>query len=71
MAAAWADADESDDAVAAMNRVPKYVIGSSSTVTAWPSSHRLTGDLVGGVEVADAVRGSNHQPWTSSGQPMT
>ncbi|MGF9761131.1 dihydrofolate reductase family protein [Microvirga sp. 0TCS3.31] len=50
MAGAWADADESDDAVAAMNRMPTYVVGSSSTAAAWPNSHRLTGDLVGAVE---------------------
>lgn len=47
---AWADADESEPAVAAMNRMPKYVVSSSADRLRWRESHLLDGDL------ADSVR---------------
>ncbi|WP_454728179.1 dihydrofolate reductase family protein [Cellulosimicrobium protaetiae] len=47
---AWADADESEPAVAAMNRMPKHVVSSSSRNLGWQGSRLLEGDL------ADAVR---------------
>jgi len=42
---AWADADETEPAVAAMNRMPKYVVSSSSENLRWSNSHRVEGDL--------------------------
>lgn len=45
MCAAWAGADESDPAVAAMNRVPKYVVSSRDLDATWANSHRVPGDL--------------------------
>jgi dihydrofolate reductase len=50
LAAAWAEADESDAAVEAMNRMPKYVVSSSSIAPAWPGSQRLTGGLGAAVD---------------------
>lgn len=51
LAAAWAQADDSEPAVAAMNRMPKYVVSSGAGDLGWQNSHRLVGDL------APAVRG--------------
>lgn len=45
LADAWSQADESEPAVAAMNRMPKYVVTRSPGVLGWSSSHRLEGDL--------------------------
>ena len=42
---AWADADQTEPAVAAMNGMPKYVASSSSEKLAWSNSHWLKGDL--------------------------
>jgi dihydrofolate reductase len=42
---AWADADETEPAVAAMNRMPKYVVSSSSENLGWSNSHWVEGDL--------------------------
>ena len=42
---AWADADESEPAVAAMNRMPKYVVSSSSENLGWSNSHWVEGEL--------------------------
>lgn len=42
---AWSDADDSDPAVAAMNRMPKYVVSSSPDVLAWQNSHSIGGRL--------------------------
>lgn len=42
---AWAQADESDPAVAAMNRMPKYVVSSAPIDLAWQNSHSVGGDL--------------------------
>lgn len=42
---AWADADEREPAVAAMNRMPKYVVSSSSGNFGWSNSHWVEGDL--------------------------
>ncbi|GAA1541978.1 dihydrofolate reductase family protein [Brevibacterium picturae] len=45
LAGAWAQADESEPAIAAMNRIPKYVVSSSSDGLTWQNSHLVTGDL--------------------------
>ena len=42
---AWAGADETEPAVAAMTRMPKYVVSSSSENLGWSNSHRVGGDL--------------------------
>lgn len=42
---AWAQADDSEPAVAAMNRMPKYVVSSSPGGLKWDNSHRVQGDL--------------------------
>lgn len=42
---AWAQADESEPAIAAMNRMPKYVVSSSLDDLAWQNSQLVTGDL--------------------------
>lgn len=42
---AWADADESVPAIAAMNRMPKYVVTSSPLGRVWQNSHVIDGDL--------------------------
>lgn len=55
--AAWADADETDPAVAAMNRMPKHVLSSSSGNLGWSNSHRVQGDL--GSAVTDLKEGSD------------
>ncbi len=41
---AWADADETEPAVAAMNRMPKYVVSSSSGNPGWSNSPWVEGD---------------------------
>lgn len=43
---AWSDADDSEPAVAAMNRMPKYVVSSAPGAPTWQNSHALGGDLV-------------------------
>lgn len=48
---AWADGDESEPAIAAMNRIPKYVVSSSDVELAWQNSHLIGGDLA--AEVID------------------
>ncbi|MDQ0643842.1 dihydrofolate reductase family protein [Microbacterium murale] len=47
--AAWAGADESVPAIAAMNRMPKYVVTSSPLESPWQNSHIVDGGLPGGV----------------------
>lgn len=42
---AWAGADESVPAIAAMNRMPKYVVTSSPLDSPWKNSHALDGPL--------------------------
>jgi len=42
---AWADADESVPAIAAMNRMPKHVVTSSALGRVWQNSHVIDGDL--------------------------
>ena len=43
--AAWARADDSEPAVAAMNRMPKYVVTSSRGDLRWQNSQSVAGDL--------------------------
>lgn len=43
--AAWADADPSIPAIAAMNRMPKHVVTSSPLGTPWHESHVVGGEL--------------------------
>ena len=45
LAEAWSDADESEPAVAAMNRMPKYVVTRTLTDLAWANSHRIDTDM--------------------------
>ncbi|SDT05464.1 Dihydrofolate reductase [Brevibacterium sandarakinum] len=45
LAGAWAQADESEPAIAAINRMPKYVVTSSSDDLTWQNSQLVTGDL--------------------------
>lgn len=45
LSGAWSGADESEPAVAAMNRMPKYVVSSTSDRLMWRNSHLITGDL--------------------------
>ncbi|ASR38279.1 deaminase [Prauserella marina] len=42
---AWSGADESEKAVEAMNRMPKYVVTRSHRALAWNNSFRLDDDL--------------------------
>ncbi len=51
MTDAWAQADEGDPAVAAMNEMPKYVVSRSigADDLGWANSERLDGDLPGSV----------------------
>ncbi|UYM03404.1 dihydrofolate reductase family protein [Solicola gregarius] len=43
LAEAWSTADESEPAVAAMNRLPKYVVSRSATLR-WHNSERIAND---------------------------
>ena len=42
---AWAGADDSESAVAAMNRMPKYVVSSSAADLRWQNSRSIGGDV--------------------------
>lgn len=42
---AWAQADDSEPAIAAMNRMPKYVVSSSAGDLTWQNSHSIGGDV--------------------------
>ncbi|MGB3684297.1 MAG: dihydrofolate reductase family protein [Ornithinimicrobium sp.] len=42
---AWAQAGDSEPAIAAMNRMPKYVVSSSRVDLAWQNSHSIGGDM--------------------------
>jgi len=42
---AWSQANDAQPAVAAMNRMPKYVVTSSTDRLGWQNSHRVDGDL--------------------------
>lgn len=58
LTAAWSDAEESEPAVAAMNRIPKYVVSSTLDRLGWQNSHLLTGDLTSAVtDVKDRTDG--------------
>lgn len=54
LSGAWADADESEPAIAAMNRMPKHVVTSSPDDLAWRNSSPVTGELA--PAVADLKR---------------
>ncbi len=55
---AWSTADDSEPAVAAMNRMPKYVVSSSAGELAWSNSHLLGGELSLAVaELTDRAEG--------------
>lgn len=45
LADAWATADDSDPAVAAMNRMPKYVISSTRSTFSWQNSRSIGSDV--------------------------
>lgn len=45
LSGAWSGADDSEPAVAAMNRMPKYLVSSTLDHLGWQNSHQLTGDL--------------------------
>ncbi|MEV0650697.1 dihydrofolate reductase family protein [Phytomonospora sp. NPDC050363] len=42
---AWAPADDAEPAIAAMNRMPKYVVSSAPVDLTWRNSHQVGGDL--------------------------
>lgn len=44
---AWAQGDDSEPAIAAMNRMPKYVVSSTTSLAdlTWQGSHLVGGDL--------------------------
>jgi dihydrofolate reductase len=42
---AWAEVDETEPAIAAMNRMPKYVVSSSPLEPGGPNSHLVDADL--------------------------
>ena len=48
-AAMWAPADQSEPAVAAMNRIPKYVASRTMTAGSWNNTVMLGADLVSAV----------------------
>ena len=49
LASAWSGADESEPAVAAMNRMPKYVVSRTITDLDWTNSHRIDTELAAAV----------------------
>jgi dihydrofolate reductase len=58
LAAAWSGADESEPAVAAMNRMPKFVVTSSPERLGWTNAHAVVGELAPAVgDVRDRVEG--------------
>ncbi|ANC31798.1 dihydrofolate reductase family protein [Isoptericola dokdonensis] len=58
LAAAWSGADESEPAVAAMNRMPKFVVTSSPGRLGWSNSHAVVGELAPAVvDVRDRATG--------------
>lgn len=58
LSGAWAGADDAEPAVAAMNRIPKYVFSSMLEHLGWQNSHRLAGDLASSVvDVRDRTDG--------------
>jgi dihydrofolate reductase len=58
LAAAWSGADESEPAVAAMNRMPKFVVTSSPGSLGWSNSHAVVGELAPAVvDVRDRATG--------------
>ena len=46
---AWSQADDAEPAVAAMNRMPKYVVSSTADDLRWQNSHWIGDDLARGV----------------------
>ena len=55
---AWSQADAADPSIAAMNRMPKYVVTRNTDRLAWANSRRLGGDLASGVrEVRESTEG--------------
>ncbi|MCA0294489.1 MAG: dihydrofolate reductase family protein [Actinobacteria bacterium] len=42
---AWAEANDTEPAIAAMDRMPKYVVSTSDVDLAWPNSHIIGSDL--------------------------
>lgn len=58
LSTAWSGADDSEPAVAAMNRMPKYVVSSTLDHLEWQNSHLLTGDLTSVItDVKDSTDG--------------
>ncbi|MFX4274047.1 dihydrofolate reductase family protein [Propionibacteriaceae bacterium Y1685] len=49
LATAWSGADESEPAVAAMNRMPKHVVSSKLREPSWQNTSVITGDLTSAV----------------------
>ena len=49
LSAAWSDADDSEPAVAAMNRMPKYVVSSTLNDPGWQNSHVITGEMASAI----------------------
>ena len=42
---AWSQVEDSEPAIAAMNRMAKYVVASAGIDRSWPNSHALGGDF--------------------------
>lgn len=58
LSGAWSEADESEPAIAAMNRMPKYVVSSAPQRLAWQNSHLIGGELAAAVaDVKDRTDG--------------
>lgn len=58
LSTAWSGTDDSEPAVAAMNRMPKYVVSSTLDHLEWQNSHLLTGDLTSVItDVKDSTDG--------------
>lgn len=56
---AWSQADATDAAIAAMNRMPKYVVTQNTGPLKWANSQRLGGELAYGVRSLRESTGGN------------
>ena len=66
-AATWSGADQSEPAVAALNRLPKYVVSTTLTGADWQNSHILGGDLMAELNRLKAQPGADIVVFGSSG----
>ncbi len=66
-AATWSVADQSDPAVAALNRLPKYVASTTLTTAGWQHSRILGADLTAEVAALKAQPGGDIVVFGSGG----